>query len=557
MSSLNTGLGEFFAGAFGSDGVKNEVSHRLFFAHVLDIVNDEFSIWYDGPDSIGAVRARILMTGYNKYEDEQDTLLYPLDRSYIRVPFPGEQVVGIVSFGPAVAGRYLMRYYYWKILTVDQNITYSGQPFTGTDPYSIKPGLKIMVDVSAEAKRFETKLPYDKALLDDKAVNQKTRQGERTVESRFGAMIKFTSTPDKVGMWNNSQINNQIASSVGDPLVIIGANPKTSNTNELTTRDLDVDLGSNIYLGSTQNLPTKLGCSTKLHSWNVDVRAGKLQEGLDETTNLQTLFGGGFNPENQLAIALAGSIGLPGQSGGTLSPVAGINEAQAAGIQAISLKLKEAGFGWQSVAAIVCVCGKECGLVPVNESSYSGTSPAGLRKLFGKYLTNYTDEQLLQLRTDDVLFYDTIYGYLTQRGRDAENTSPGDGYKYRGRGYNQITFKSAYRKLSDYTKTISTGYRDYVSNPDLLNDVENAAIGAAWYFDRAVSQPAKYREYSGEAVNPKQGTNLDVLIHYYVNANAGMGNDWNSDVVITNYNKAKNWESAVVNFFNSNPQLMQ
>lgn len=65
---------------------------------------------------------------------------------------------------------------------------------------------------------------------------------------------------------------------------------------------------------------------------------------------------------------------------------------------------------------------------------------------------------------------DIIYG-----GRMG-NDKPGDGYKYRGRGFIQITGKDAYRSLSKYLNI------DLISNPDLLNDQQIAMKSLPWFF---------------------------------------------------------------------------
>lgn len=314
MGSLNTSLGEML-GLSSPPTTRNTISNQLVYGHVLDTIFGEDSIWYDGVDSIGAVRVRLLPINYNKYEDTQRILAYPIDRSHYRLPLPGETVVVFPSFGPAVQGTYQSRYYYWKILTVDQNLTYSGLPFAGTDPYHLKPGPKILVsdaDKKTFAKRFDDKLGVDKDLLTDKSSLQKPRLGERTIESRFGSMIKFSSTPSNQAIWDEeTQVNNALASSEGDPLMIINVDRKVVGST-LTLKDLSVDRSkgddTNIFLTTTQNVPIGLGCSTRMFSWDVDLRAGLVDSHAGILANLSTEFGGGFDPNGALKLTLQGDI---------------------------------------------------------------------------------------------------------------------------------------------------------------------------------------------------------------------------------------------------------
>lgn len=59
---------------------------------------------------------------------------------------------------------------------------------------------------------------------------------------------------------------------------------------------------------------------------------------------------------------------------------------------------------------------------------------------------------------------------------DLGNDAPGDGFKYRGRGYIQITGKANYKIVSQFFTT------DFVLNPDLLAEPEFAARSAAWFW---------------------------------------------------------------------------
>jgi len=67
----------------------------------------------------------------------------------------------------------------------------------------------------------------------------------------------------------------------------------------------------------------------------------------------------------------------------------------------------------------------------------------------------------------------TVYGNRMGNG----NFASGDGYKYRGRGYIQLTGKSAYQAYSKFRGI------DAVANPDLLAG-PNALDSAAWFFGK-------------------------------------------------------------------------
>lgn len=134
-------------------------------------------------------------------------------------------------------------------------------------------------------------------------------------------------------------------------------------------------------------------------------------------------------------------------------------------------QLKAAGITNRKVRiAIIALVNTEGGFECKEESSYSRTSVSRLRKIFGRRLDKYTDDQLDTLKKDDVAFYEVIYG-----GRYG-NSTYGDAYKYRGRGFNQLTFKSAYEKYSRLTGL------DLVNQPELLNKPENALKVMAAYF---------------------------------------------------------------------------
>ena len=57
------------------------------------------------------------------------------------------------------------------------------------------------------------------------------------------------------------------------------------------------------------------------------------------------------------------------------------------------------------------------------------------------------------------------------------NEASGDGWKYRGRGFIQITGKENYFRLANDTDI------DCLKNPDLLLEEANAMISALWFWD--------------------------------------------------------------------------
>lgn len=66
------------------------------------------------------------------------------------------------------------------------------------------------------------------------------------------------------------------------------------------------------------------------------------------------------------------------------------------------------------------------------------------------------------------------YVYANRGGNG--NEVSGDGFKYRGRGFFQNTFKDQYVKLS---KELGV---DFIKNPDLLNEEANAMLAALIYW---------------------------------------------------------------------------
>ncbi|WP_321951739.1 lytic transglycosylase domain-containing protein [Paraburkholderia bannensis] len=78
---------------------------------------------------------------------------------------------------------------------------------------------------------------------------------------------------------------------------------------------------------------------------------------------------------------------------------------------------------------------------------------------------------------------------LRERARSMENTQQGDGYKYRGRGYVQLTWKKLYRLTGEALVV------DLVNNPDEAMDPRVAASIAAYGMDVGLFTGKKLSDY--------------------------------------------------------------
>ena len=176
-----------------------------------------------------------------------------------------------------------------------------------------------------------------------------------------------------------------------------------------------------------------------------------------------------------------------------------------------------------TLVGILSIVGKESGFVPKSENSYANTSNSRIREVFGNARVGkdkYSDAELSRIKKDPATFWEAVYGYKTYMGRrNLGNNEPGDGGKYRGRGYNQLTGKANYK-----TTGADIG-RDLVNNPDLVNNVDVAAEVLFSYLKRTVTDRRVAGGLNGF-------TNVDDAVKNIARANAGWGNGYESDNVL-------------------------
>lgn len=81
--------------------------------------------------------------------------------------------------------------------------------------------------------------------------------------------------------------------------------------------------------------------------------------------------------------------------------------------------------------------------------------------------------------------------YNPAKAKQLGNTQPGDGIKYRGRGYIQLTGKYNYQKAGEWISKYISHPVDFVKQPDLVATPTAAALSSLWYWMTFVHPKAK------------------------------------------------------------------
>jgi predicted chitinase len=183
--------------------------------------------------------------------------------------------------------------------------------------------------------------------------------------------------------------------------------------------------------------------------------------------------------------------------GGHVEIVGSVDTEQESNIKLIIQYMNDSGItNPYTQIGILSVIGKESNYIPQSEVSYRNTSNSRIREIFGNRVPA-DDEELNALKADDEAFFNQVYG---GRFGNAED----EGYLYRGRGFNQLTFKDNYKA---YGNAIG---KDLVSDPDKLNNEDVAAAVAVKFFTKRKS-----------ANSLPNFTNVNDAVTYFTNINAG------------------------------------
>lgn len=189
-------------------------------------------------------------------------------------------------------------------------------------------------------------------------------------------------------------------------------------------------------------------------------------------------------------------------------------------VKIIVSELQNAGITNKfAIIATLANVQKETGFKKFEEDilAYKNTSNDRIRQVFTNRVKNFSDAQLHEIKKDPYKFAEVIYGNTTSIGKGMGNTAEGDGFKYIGRGFIQLTGKNNYALYSKLTG------EDLVGNPTRLLDPVVAAKVTAQFIIKSVgskvnsfsSQSEANRAITqaigGKSLNLNQGIGAEIL----------------------------------------------
>lgn len=159
---------------------------------------------------------------------------------------------------------------------------------------------------------------------------------------------------------------------------------------------------------------------------------------------------------------------------------------------------KDQGFTNPIFQAALCgIVSKESDFNPRGEVPYRNNSAESIRKVFGARFKAYTDQQIDNIKSDDKKFFSIVYGELIIgknyygavfpgiKGQNSPGYGDGepastDGWIFRGRGFNGLTYRGNYSKFG---KKLGI---DLEGHPELVDKLDVAAKALVLYFSSGI-----------------------------------------------------------------------
>lgn len=167
----------------------------------------------------------------------------------------------------------------------------------------------------------------------------------------------------------------------------------------------------------------------------------------------------------------------------------GSSAKQQQGIQALISACDKVGLTSKyAKCAILGICGEESAWLPVEEGcSYSAER---LLQIFPSAFRGQEDKAQYYARWKGTKaeFFDFVYRPSASNGKGVGNKIEGDGGKYYGRGFNQITGRAGYTDAQSSLKSYNISV-DLLTNPEkLISDIDVAALACVLYYKKRVKK---------------------------------------------------------------------
>jgi predicted chitinase len=196
-------------------------------------------------------------------------------------------------------------------------------------------------------------------------------------------------------------------------------------------------------------------------------------------------------------------------------------------------------------AGILAVTAKESGFQLKTESDYRDVDDISKIRTIYKSLSSFTDTEIRDLKNNPEEWFDFLYGgkngnSTEQRYFKSINQSlpKSEGFKYRGRGFNNLTFKGNYKDLLSFAEG-----NDIVKNPDLMNDGKVAAPVLMGFYNKSFKQnPKVLASWNMKDINSAKNLADAVGVIFHVT----MGVSYTKEKVIDIGIKAGTWDRVNV-----------
>jgi predicted chitinase len=224
------------------------------------------------------------------------------------------------------------------------------------------------------------------------------------------------------------------------------------------------------------------------------------------TGNIYSANGNYGTPQNQFGYkALTGDsdtshLDMSGVQKDSGSKDSGVKVPRKLAEQLMIREMLKQGFtDPRAIAEMLALTNYETGGYSRTVENLKYKDPARLMKTFREVTSLEQAQQLVSM--GEVAIGNTVYG--GGKGRSIGNTEPGDGYKYRGRGFVQLTGKA------NYAKTGASLGIDLVNKPELLSEDPNvmAQVAVDFYKNSKLLQSITQDGDFGRAARGLNGGN--------------------------------------------------